>query len=84
VEDGSRKGVDVLIDCDNCRVRDLACRDCVVSVLLAGRDAGAHVRPVDLDGPERAAIAVLERTGLVPPLRLVAEQGDTPGRRAVG
>jgi hypothetical protein len=54
----------MLIDCDTCRVRDLACGDCVVTVLLGPRRA-------DLDGEEQAAIAVLASSGLVPPLRLV-------------
>jgi hypothetical protein len=55
----------MLIDCDTCRVRDLACGDCVVTVLLGSAR-------VDLDGEEQAAIAVLASSGLVPPLRLVA------------
>ena len=80
----------MLIDCETCRVRDLACGDCVVTVLL-GSGPGSD-RPVDLDGAERAAIEVLATSGLVPPLRLVTEgtrpsargeRGDTP-ERAVG
>jgi hypothetical protein len=82
----AKEGVGVLIDCDHCRVRDLACRDCVVPVLLAGRgDAGPGDHPLDLDGPERAAIAVLARSGLVPPLRLVPDEGPAAApRRAAG
>jgi hypothetical protein len=58
----------MLIDCDRCAVRGRACSGCVVTVLLgAGR---VPSRP-DLDAPERAAIAVLAGSGLVPPLRLV-------------
>lgn len=67
----------MLIDCDTCQVRGLACGDCVVTVLLGPprleRDAG-----VELDGDDRAAIAVLASSGLVPPLRLV------PGPEAAG
>jgi hypothetical protein len=54
----------VIIDCDSCEVRGLACDDCVVSALLGGP-------PGELDDGERAAIAALAGSGLVPPLRLV-------------
>jgi hypothetical protein len=54
----------VIIDCDSCEVRGLACGDCVVSALLGGP-------PGELDDGERAAIAALAGSGLVPPLRLV-------------
>jgi hypothetical protein len=56
----------VLIDCDSCAVRGLACGDCVVTVLLGISPAG-----VELDDAEQAAIGVLADQGLVPPLRLV-------------
>jgi hypothetical protein len=59
----------VLIDCDRCEVRGLACGDCVVSVLL-----GAPPDGVELDADERVAIGVLSGSGLVPPLRLVLEE----------
>ena len=55
----------MLIDCDSCVVRGTGCADCVVSVLLGAPPAG-----VELDPDEQAAIDVLARTGLVPPLRL--------------
>ena len=57
----------MIIDCDTCEVRGLACDDCVVSVLLAA--PGAE-RP-ELDESERVALDVLAGSGLVPPLRLV-------------
>ena len=72
----------MLIDCDSCRMRDLACGDCVVTVLLArgsthgGGDRGAREQLVELDSEEQTALAVLASSGLVPPLRLL--QG-TPG-----
>jgi hypothetical protein len=56
----------VLIDCDGCAVRDLACGDCVVTVLLGG-PPGA----VDVDEQERQALDVLADSGLVPRLQLV-------------
>lgn len=59
---------DLVIDCDTCEVRGVACSDCVVSVLLG---------PVDrVSGEARVALAVLAGSGLVPPLRLVrADEG---------
>jgi hypothetical protein len=88
----------MLIDCDSCAMRDLACGDCVVTVMLGmpsvhgvsgpgdveGSQAAEGQAPVltriELDGPERAAIAVLAGQGLVPPLRLVpkGEAGELP------
>ncbi|MCL8027045.1 hypothetical protein [Nocardioides bruguierae] len=65
------------IDCDTCVVRGLACRDCVVTVLLGP--------PPELtfDDEERAALDLLAEGGLVPPLRLVtplsAPAGDGTG-----
>jgi hypothetical protein len=56
----------VLIDCDGCAVRDLACGDCVVTVLL-GAPGGA----VEVDDSERRALEVLADSGLVPRLQLV-------------
>ena len=56
----------MLIDCDGCAMRDLACGDCVVTVLL-----GEPPGPVDVDEQERQALDVLADSGLVPRLRLV-------------
>jgi hypothetical protein len=56
----------VLIDCDDCAMRDLACGDCVVTVLLGAPAGGAEV-----DEQERRALEVLADSGLVPRLRLV-------------
>ncbi len=56
----------MLIDCDGCAVRDLACGDCVVTVLL-----GAPPGPLEVDEGERAALDALADGGLVPRLRLV-------------
>ncbi len=84
----------MVIDCERCEVRGLACGDCVVGVLLgvpgvpskvgdgpeepAGRPSGASA--VHLDAPEQRALAVLADQGLVPRLRLVS----TPTRRVTG
>ena len=66
--------MDVLhVDCDSCAAREVACKDCVVSVLL-----GASGGVVDLDRDEQAALEALADSGLVPPLRLI--QGARPVR----
>ena len=73
----------MLIDCDGCAVRDLACADCVVTVLLGGPPG-----VVDVDDEERRALDVLADSGLVPRLRLVPvglpEPVSPPGRAAPG
>jgi hypothetical protein len=73
----------VLIDCDGCAVRPLACADCVVTVLLGGPPG-----VVDVDDDERRALDVLADSGLVPRLRLVPiglpDTAGPPGRAAPG
>ena len=55
----------MLIDCEQCAMKDTsACDDCVVSCLLG--DA-----PVDLSEPQTEAIANLAEQGLIPRLRLL-------------
>ena len=80
----------VIIDCGQCTVRGAACTDCVVTFLTIGVGPGRrdHDQPrasggpgtADLDAAERDAIAVLAKSGLVPPLRLAR---DEPQRRVV-
>jgi hypothetical protein len=67
----------VLIDCDSCTMRGLACGDCVVTVLL-----GAPPDGVELDAAEQAAISALAEHGLVPPLRLVTSSGKGTEQRS--
>ncbi len=62
----------VHVDCDTCVVRNVACGDCVVSVLL-----GMPASGVDFDASQQAALEALADSGLVPPLRLI------PGARRV-
>jgi hypothetical protein len=75
----------MIIDCDGCAVRGAACGDCVIGVLLGAPapvdhavdsppevPSGAPI--VQLDAPERRALAVLADQGLVPRLRLVATE----------
>jgi len=56
----------VLIDCDACHVRDVACNDCVVTVLLGEPDTS-----LEFDEAEHQAVGVLAAQGLIPPLRLI-------------
>ncbi|MDX6284335.1 MAG: hypothetical protein QOH03_5406 [Kribbellaceae bacterium] len=58
----------MLIDCDACAMRGPGCRDCVVSVVLGMPPEQTSLR---IDDEELAALDVLARSGLVPPLRLV-------------
>ena len=55
----------MLIDCDRCEMRDIACADCVVTALLA-----TPARPAGIGEAERRALRVLADAKLVPPLRL--------------
>jgi hypothetical protein len=54
----------MIIDCDSCQMRDVACDDCVVTVLLAAP------RLRELADDEAGALAALADGGLVPPLRM--------------
>jgi hypothetical protein len=55
----------MLIDCDRCEMRDIACPDCVVTALL-----GPGQPQPDLDAAEQRALRVLADARLVSPLRL--------------
>ena len=58
----------MIIDCDTCIMRDLACSDCVVSVLLTiSERATAEITPAEVQ-----AISTLSDKGFVPPLRFHA------------
>lgn len=70
----------MIIDCDGCVMRDLACADCVVSVLLGPPGAASLTLTPGFDADEAAALNVLAESGLVPPLRLVPA-GSPPSTR---
>jgi hypothetical protein len=63
----------MLIDCDTCRMRDIACDDCVINLFL-----GAPQDSLDLDADETAALGALAAGGLTPPLRLVPVHRSHP------
>lgn len=68
----------MLINCDTCAVRALACHDCVIGVFL-----DTPPQPVELDGEEQSAISRLVAAGLVPPLRLVALPSPDSAERGI-
>jgi hypothetical protein len=59
----------MLIDCDSCLARDIACNDCVVTVLFS--EGLFEEGPIDLDQDEAEALSALADAGLVPQLRLI-------------
>ena len=71
----------MIVDCGDCKVRDIACADCVVTVLLGAPGWGPNhsedrrVAPSKfaLDQEELGAMDVLAEGGLVPRLRLVVD-----------
>jgi hypothetical protein len=75
----------MLIDCDSCAMRDIACTDCVVTMLLGRDDEGAG--RAEFDDDERRAVDVLAGAGLIAPLRLVplvdANTSKSRGRRSI-
>jgi hypothetical protein len=58
----------MLIDCDTCAMRDIACSDCVVTLLL---DRPAVPAMPEFDEDECRAVDLLAQAGLIAPLRLV-------------
>ena len=59
--------LDMIINCDTCVMRDIACGDCVVSVLLNIEPAPG--KNAELTNRDEDAINLLATAGLVPPLR---------------
>jgi hypothetical protein len=59
----------MIIDCDRCEVRGIACDDCVVSVLLAAPPAGVR-GDIEWQEDESGALRALASGGLVPPVRM--------------
>ena len=55
----------MLIECDQCVMRDIACSDCVVTVLLSTPEPGGG-----LGEAECRALKVLADARMIPPLRL--------------
>jgi len=64
----------MIIDCDSCEMRNIACDDCVVTALLAAPPHG------ELADDETGALKVLADGGLVPPLRMQSPAERTQSR----
>jgi hypothetical protein len=58
----------MLIDCERCEMRDIACADCVVTALLGPPGPPA----AEIGEAERRALRVLADARMVPPLRMRA------------
>jgi hypothetical protein len=63
----------MIIDCDSCEVRNIACDDCVVSVLLAAPPARSR-GVIEWGDEESGALHALADSGLVPPVRMRARR----------
>ncbi|MCO5967092.1 hypothetical protein [Actinoallomurus soli] len=53
----------MLIDCDKCELRNVACADCVVPTMPVIPESGLDLGPL-----ERRALGILAAEGLIPPL----------------
>jgi hypothetical protein len=58
----------MLIDCERCEMRDIACADCVVMALLGPPSPSA----TEIGEAERRALRVLADARMVSPLRMRA------------
>ena len=58
-------------------MRDIACRDCVVSVLIEAPSESAH-SSADIGAEESRVIDLLASRGMIPPLRYAHQAGTTP------
>ena len=54
----------MLIDCDTCLAKDIACDDCVISVIF--KEGFVDEGPLNLDDDEADALSTLAEAGLIP------------------
>jgi hypothetical protein len=66
----------MIIDCDRCEVRNVACDDCVVSVLLAAPRTVDH-GDIEWSESESGALRALAQGGLVPPVQMRSEGSES-------
>ncbi|HZQ36488.1 MAG TPA: hypothetical protein VFD32_11180 [Dehalococcoidia bacterium] len=71
----------MIIDCDRCEVRDVACDDCVVSVLLAAPPS-VDRGDIEWGDDETGALRALAAGGLVPPVRMRPGRAGEAGESA--
>jgi hypothetical protein len=72
----------MIINCDSCIMRNIACNDCVVSVLL-------NIKPLpgknaEFSDQDEVAINHLATAGLVPPLRYQRDRVSDQKLRKLG
>ena len=60
--------ISMIIDCESCVMRDIACRDCVVSVLIEAPSSSAD-KGSEIGIEESRVIDLLASRGMIPPLR---------------
>ncbi len=81
----------MFVDCSECAVREVACGDCVVAVLLGypGEPAAAPTSEpgisdrMTIEQDERRALAALADAGMVPRLRSVPAADPEPTPRSL-
>ena len=71
----------MIIDCDSCIMRDIACKDCVVSVLISAPSNQSH-EPSELGLEEARVIDLLSSRGMIPPLRYAQSAGESDNSQA--
>ncbi|MBO0802949.1 MAG: hypothetical protein J2P25_07730 [Nocardiopsaceae bacterium] len=60
----------MIIDCDRCAVRGVACAGCAVTLVAgAGGEREGSAPVIELDAAEMRALAALANAGMIPPLR---------------
>lgn len=67
----------MIIDCESCVMREIACRDCVVSVLIAAPPSHLD-RGSEIGAEESRVIDLLASRGMIPPLRYAQNQNSQP------
>jgi hypothetical protein len=68
----------MIIDCDTCTMRDIACRDCVVTILIGPPSNSS------LEAEETRVIDLLASRGMIPPLRYENIQDSQESKRRSG
>jgi hypothetical protein len=71
----------MIIDCDSCIMRDIACKDCVVSVLISAPSNQSH-EPSELGLEEARVIDLLSSRGMIPPLRYAQIEAESDNSQA--
>ena len=71
----------MIIDCDSCIMRDIACKDCVVSVLISA-PINPALEPPELGLEEARVIDLLSSRGMIPPLRYAQSGAESDNSQA--